>query len=156
MPTTGDLRAWALVRGEANATAYGPLEWIAGPSDVRARAPVAADNYAEGDVWLEMTVRPRAQDEPTVTLIAAAATVRHVDVNGTHRGADRRPRRQTHVQGEPPPGFIEWIDPDSFPSIPESGTVGGETYYRVFAAAARLLHVNISAVEWNDPPEGRL
>jgi len=74
-------------------------------------------------------------------------------VNGFHReGNDAR--RQTHLQGHPPPRFLVWLEPDEFPPVPLEGTVDGETYQRVFAAAAKLMQVDISAVEWQDPPEG--
>lgn len=152
---TYDQRLWPLIAGELDPMAYGLVEWSGINGAWRGRLPVTANGFGDGELSLEMVVRPGPRAvEPTVTLIALGRNVRRVDVNGVHRD-DGVPRRQTHIQGEPPPNFFEWIDPNQFPPFPESGTVGGADYDRIFRACAASVGVDVSGVTWNDPPEGR-
>lgn len=148
-------RLWALARGEVDANAYGTVDWVAVNGAWRARLLVAARGFDAGECVLEMVVRPGPRAiEPSVLLMASQTVVRRVDVNGVHR-EDGRPRRQTHVQGEPPPGYVAWLNSDEFPDLPADDPVSGEIYYRVFTAAAATLGVDVQGVEWIDPPEGR-
>ena len=150
-----DQREWALARGEVDAVAYGPMDWEAVNGAWRARASVAASGFDDGEVMIEMVVRPGPRAvEPSIVLLFRDAGVRRVDVNGVHR-EDGVPRQQTHVQGEPPPDFLAWIDGEDFPNLPTQGPVSGEDYYRVFTAAAARLAVDVQGVDWTDPPEGR-
>lgn len=152
MPT--DSRLWALAHANANATAYGDMDWSPINASWRARVEVAAEHFDSGEVFLEMIVKPGRPDEPTVSLVALDICCRRVDVNGTHRDGDK-PRRQTHLQGEPPPNFVQWLEPNEFPVVAAAGTVDGRTYEHVFGAAAKLMGVDVSSVVWQDPPEGR-
>lgn len=150
-----DDRLWALARGEADADAYGTVDWVAVNGAWRARLPVAAKGFEATECVLEMVVRPGPRAvEPSVLLMVNQSVVRRVDVNGAHREGGR-PRHQTHVQGEPPPEFVMWLESDDFPTLPAEEPVSGENYYRVFTASAATLGVVVQGVDWADPPEGR-
>lgn len=150
-----DQRLWAIARGEVDAAAYGPMDWTGVNGAWRARVPVAADGFGADEVALEMVVRPGPRAvEPSVVLIVGGSPVRRLDVNGVHR-MDGVPRQQTHMQGEPPPEYLVWVEDKDFPKFPVQGPVGGGDYYRVFTAAASMMGLDVQGVDWADPPEGR-
>lgn len=148
-----DSRLWALVEGHANATAYGEMQWMSYASDSRSRVPVAADHFEQDQLELEMRVSPGRPCEPNVVLLALGECVRRVDVNSVHR-IDGVPYRQSHLQGQPPPDYLVWLDDKALPPLSGSGIVDGEEYRRLFRAAAKLMHVDTTSVDWNDPPGG--
>lgn len=149
-----DKRLWALVSGDADPVAYGPVGWVALNGAWRGRVPVAALNFSDNELTMEMEVRPgHRAGRPSVLLLALGAVVRRVDVNGWHRDAGR-PRQQTHVQGDPPPNYLRWLEPHEIVPFPTVGPVGGQQYRQVFGSAASVLGVNVQGVDWIDPPEG--
>lgn len=148
-----DARLWALVEGDADACAYGELDWKRMPADFRARVSVSAKHFQVGELELEARISPGCPREPKVVLLALNACVRHVDVNGWHR-EDGVLTRQSHLQGEPPADFLQWLGPNDLPLPPEHGIVSGEVYRRIFESAAHLMNVDTGAVVWSDPPMG--
>lgn len=152
-----DYRIWALVGGTADACGYGSMDWHDVNGAWRATLPVAAKDFEEGELTMEMVVRPGPRvSEPSVLLMFAGGTVRRVDVNGTHREPGGAPRRETHIQGEPPPSHLEWLGTHPvFSAIAPDSTPDGSTLEQVFHTAASLMYVDVHGVDWVDPPEGR-
>lgn len=144
----------ALAAGETDANAYGFTEWRQVNGDYRATMDVAAAAFDEGELLLEVVVRSGyCRDQPSVLLMHDGTTVRRVDINGGHRERGRAPRQETHIQGEPPPEFFEWLgDEPAFKVIPPGANPQPHEYERVFAAAAARMGINIAGVEWCDPP----
>ncbi|MBC9735206.1 hypothetical protein [Nocardioides marmotae] len=122
----------------------------------RATVDVAATNFEEGELKMEMVVRPGPRaSEPTVLLMYAGQTVRRVDVNGWHREGGV-PRQETHVQGEPPPAHLEWLEAHPvFASVVQGSTPDGVALRQIFQAAGAELKVDVHGVDWIDPPSGR-
>lgn len=150
-------RVWALVGGTTDACAYGSMNWRDVNGAWRATLDVAAEHFGEGELKLEMVFRPGPRaSEPSVLLMHNGRTVRRVDVNQAHREAGGTPRRETHAQGEPPPNYLEWMGAHPvFSMIVQDSNPDGQALQRVFVAAAAELQVDVSGVDWIDPPEGR-
>lgn len=147
----------ALVEGKADACAWGTLEWRAVNGQWRATVDVAATDFAMGELTLEMVYRPgRRASEPSVLLMHNGKTVRRVDVNGAHRENGASVQRASHIQGEPPPDFFQWLhDHPILAGIVQDSTPDGSVLQRVFESAAREMNVDVSGTDWTDPPEGR-
>lgn len=147
-------RVHSLVDKKILASAYGSTDWQVINGSLRATLDVAAEEFAEADLFLEMVVRPGfRQAQPTVLLIHQGVCLRRVDVNGTHAEPGRPPREETHLQGEPPPEYLEWLgDDDSFAVLPIGSTPTGTQYQQVFTAAAARIGINVAGVDWTDPP----
>lgn len=141
-----------LLSGDANASAYGTTEWTESNGAWRATWPVSAKNFEDGSLLLLMRINPRRVSEPTVVLIVRGDDMRRVDVNGGHRG-----QRFTHIQGANTSGgevFTEAVGADFVEVEHSPALVSGETYRRVLQDSAKLFSVDVSAVDWTDPPEG--
>lgn len=149
-------RVWRLASGNSDACAYGPTDWKGTNGDWRATLHVAANDFEEGELKLEMVVRPgHRAAEPTVLLMNNGETVRRVDVNQIHR-ENGEPRLGTHVQGAPPPKHLEWLEGHAaFKTMPVGSSPDAATYLRIFNAAASVIRINVAGVDWIDPPEGR-
>lgn len=155
---TYDQRTQDLAAGMASAMIYGEVEWRAMNGGWRTTFEVDADGFHSGELTLQMRLQPRRLDQPTVLLMNHAPAggggtmcIRRVDVNGGHAG-----RYCTHIQGQPPENFLQWIESNTvFSQVVPNSVPSGPLLERVFRAACDEFQVMCAGVEWFDPPEGR-
>lgn len=141
-----------LLSGAGEASAWGSTQWAPMNGAWRAEWPVSAKGWPDGALHLMMMVRPRRPSEPTVVYMVRGAHMRRVDCNGGHQG-----QRFTHIQGADSFGDPERTCPvpDDFVAIAHGpDAVPGDIYRRVLQDSAKLFRIDVSAVDWEDPPEG--
>ena len=133
-------------------SAYGPITWSAVNGSWRGRVTVAAHGLDDLPIELEFVVRPGRPAEPTLIVLLRGVWAMRVDVNGTHKDS-----RFSHVQWRMTSSDPTATKPvaDGFPALELGDNVAEDTYRLMFIATAKEVGVDVSAVEWTDPPEGR-
>ncbi|MEI4273984.1 hypothetical protein TEK04_19860 [Klenkia sp. LSe6-5] len=140
-----------LLEGKATAFAVGTIRWTSINGSWRGDVECHAVNMPGCSVTLQINVRPKRPDQPTVVLLLNGLSCRRVDVNGGHRG-----RSWTHVQGRDNSDLEDHLladPPEWFPTLPIGLPVGSDAYHEVLIAAARLFEIDTAGLHWEDPPE---
>jgi hypothetical protein len=150
---------WVL-EGHARAWACGAMVWTRRSGSHRAQLAVAALGRASGDLTLYFRVPEKRSAEPSLVLQLLGECIFRLDVNGGHTVPNGGPRYEltTHTQTRFVRGGPESFDPApvGVPIVDPAVRVRQEQYREIFQAFGRLSNVDLSAVTWEDVPEGRI
>lgn len=137
-----------LLSEASDACAYTEPDWRRINGAWRGRIGVSATNYDDGDLSLEVMLRPKIPTEPTVVYMVGGKDLARVDVNGSHEAS-----RFTHLQFHkvPDDDVVTWDTPDWFVPVPLGPDIDDNLLLRALQDAARWLRVDTAAVDWNLP-----
>ncbi|GAB3253245.1 hypothetical protein GCM10027425_12370 [Alteromonas gracilis] len=145
----GRLDANHFLLGQVRPVAVGRVQWEKFNGQWRCNVIVRADGFRDGEVRVQLVVRPARPETPTIVLILKGAWQCRLDLNTPHRDC-----AGTHFHWRMAADEREehrCVEPGEFPDVPEQ-IVDGRHYAELVDAFLDYLRVDAAAVDWVEPP----
>ncbi|UNQ40235.1 hypothetical protein MPC38_02925 [Prescottella equi] len=138
-------------------SAAGVITWVDQNSNYVATLPIRSAIF-DGDLRLNYRIGKRRASEPSLQLIFRDSCMVRLDINQGHvvEQGKRHLGTHHHIRRKGPSGREEFhVGPLSLRSPVLGRRVSGTEYQSILIDFAGMYDMDIAAVEWSDPPEGR-